>query len=89
MIGAMLGDIIGSVYEFDNIKTKEFELFRSDCEFTDDTVMTVAVADALMHNQSFYMMTSFLLSLKNFYIIQSPIMIRIPMLKLTAKIGTR
>ena len=48
MIGAMLGDIIGSVYEFDNIKTKEFELFRSDCEFTDDTVMTVAVADALM-----------------------------------------
>ncbi len=48
MIGAIFGDIVGSVYEFDNIKTKEFELFAAQCEFTDDTVMTVAVADALM-----------------------------------------
>ncbi len=48
MIGAIFGDIVGSVYEFDNIKTKEFELFTDKCGFTDDTVMTVAVADALM-----------------------------------------
>ncbi len=48
MIGAILGDIVGSVYEFDNIKTKEFELFTDDCFFTDDSVMTIAVAEALM-----------------------------------------
>ena len=48
MIGAVLGDIVGSIYEFDNIKTKDFELFSKDCLFTDDTVMTVAVAQALM-----------------------------------------
>ena len=48
MIGAIFGDIVGSVYEFDNIKTKEFQLFTDKSKFTDDTVMTVAVADALM-----------------------------------------
>ena len=46
MIGAIFGDIVGSVYEFDNIKTKDFKLFSEKCEFTDDTVMTVAVAEA-------------------------------------------
>ena len=49
MIGAMIGDIVGSVYEWNNIKTKEFPLFRDGCFFTDDTVMTVAVAEALMN----------------------------------------
>lgn len=48
MIGAIFGDIVGSIYEFNNIKTKDFELFGDRCFFTDDTVMTVAVADALM-----------------------------------------
>lgn len=48
MIGAIFGDIVGSVYEFDNIKTKDFRLFSDKCEFTDDTVMTVAVAEALL-----------------------------------------
>ena len=49
MYGAILGDIIGSPYEFDRGgKTKEFPLFCSRCRFTDDTVMTLAVADALM-----------------------------------------
>ena len=48
MIGAILGDIVGSIYEFDNIKTKEFELFDKDCIFTDDSVMTIAVAEVLM-----------------------------------------
>ena len=48
MIGAILGDIVGSIYEFDNIKTKEFELFDKECFFTDDSVMTISVAEALM-----------------------------------------
>ena len=47
MIGAILGDIVGSVYEFDNIKTKDFPLFRNDCDFTDDTAMTIAIGKAL------------------------------------------
>ncbi|HHU52887.1 MAG TPA: ADP-ribosylglycohydrolase family protein [Clostridiaceae bacterium] len=49
MLGAIIGDIIGSIYEWNNIKTKEFPLFREDCAFTDDTVMTVATADAIMN----------------------------------------
>lgn len=53
MIGAIFGDIAGSVYEFRNIKTKEFELFSRNCRFTDDTVMTLAVAKALtQHDRS-------------------------------------
>jgi ADP-ribosylglycohydrolase len=47
MIGAITGDIVGSIYEFDNIKTKKFPLFGENCKFTDDTVLTVAVADWL------------------------------------------
>ena len=47
--GAILGDIIGSPYEFDRgEKTKEFELFPAHARFTDDTVMTIAVAEALI-----------------------------------------
>ncbi len=49
MLGAIIGDIVGSVYEWNNIKTKDFPLFREDCFFTDDTVMTAATADALMN----------------------------------------
>ena len=49
MYGAIIGDIIGSRFEFDRgNKTKKFKLFTKDCDFTDDTVMTVAVAEALM-----------------------------------------
>ena len=50
MFGAILGDIIGSAYEFDanNCKSKDFPLFSRKSTFTDDTVMTLAVADALM-----------------------------------------
>ena len=47
MIGAIIGDIVGSIYEFDNIKTKDFEFFNEDCMFTDDTVLTLATANAL------------------------------------------
>jgi len=45
----MVGDIVGSIYEWHNIKTKDFPLFRRECKFTDDTVMTVAVAEGLMN----------------------------------------
>lgn len=49
MYGAILGDIIGSPFEFDRgKKTKDFELFTRGCTFTDDTVMTIAVASALL-----------------------------------------
>jgi ADP-ribosylglycohydrolase len=49
MLGAIIGDIVGSVYEWNNIKTKDFPLFSERGFFTDDTVMTIAVADALMN----------------------------------------
>ncbi len=48
MIGAIAGDIIGSIYEFDNIKTTDFPLFGPGCRFTDDTVHTVALADSIL-----------------------------------------
>lgn len=48
MIGAIIGDIVGSRFEFDNHKSKDFELFTGKCGFTDDSVMTLAVAKALL-----------------------------------------
>lgn len=48
MIGAIIGDIVGSVYEFNNVKSKRFKWFAKGCRITDDTVLTVAVADALL-----------------------------------------
>ena len=47
MIGAIAGDIIGSVYEHHPIKTKDFPLFHPQCHFTDDTVLTIAIAKAI------------------------------------------
>lgn len=52
MYGAIIGDIIGSVYEFKNNKSKEFELFTDKMTYTDDTVMTLAVAKALSEYDS-------------------------------------
>lgn len=50
MYGAILGDMIGAPYEFDRgAKRKDFEMFNDRVEFTDDSVMTIAVADALMN----------------------------------------
>lgn len=49
MIGAIVGDIVGSVYEWNNIKFKEFPLFQDKCFFSDDKVMTIAVAEGLMN----------------------------------------
>ena len=52
MIGAILGDIIGSPYEFDRgSKSKDFPLFSEESTYTDDTVMTLAVAKAFLEAQ--------------------------------------
>ena len=53
MYGAILGDIVGSPYEFDcnNYKAKNFPLFSQRSDFTDDTVMTLAVAKALLSSR--------------------------------------
>ena len=48
MIGAVAGDVVGSRFERDNAKTKQFELFGPGCRFTDDTVLTVALADTIL-----------------------------------------
>ena len=53
MIGAIAGDIIGSVYEGHSIKTKTFPLFHPQCRFTDDTVLTVAIADAIVNRRPY------------------------------------
>ena len=47
MIGAIIGDIVGSIYEFDNHRSKDFRLFQEEMFFTDDSVMTIAIANAL------------------------------------------
>ena len=48
MIGAIIGDIVGSRFEFNNHRSKEFDLFTKECRVTDDSIMTLAVAKALM-----------------------------------------
>lgn len=53
MLGTIVGDIVGSIYEFNNHRSKEFPLFGEGCDFTDDTVLTVAVADCLMKNGNY------------------------------------
>lgn len=53
MLGAIGGDIIGSVYELRPIKNKDFPLFHPRCTFTDDTVLTVAVAHAILTGRSY------------------------------------
>jgi ADP-ribosylglycohydrolase len=52
MLGAIIGDIVGSVYEFRNHRSKVFEpFFHPNAFYTDDTVCTVAVADALVNDR--------------------------------------
>jgi ADP-ribosylglycohydrolase len=53
MIGAIAGDIIGSAYEFNPIKTSDFRLFTKHSRFTDDTVMTIASAYSILHKASY------------------------------------
>ena len=49
MLGAIIGDIVGSIYEFANIKTKDFEFFQPEMERTDDSILCIATADWLLH----------------------------------------
>ena len=53
IIGAVIGDVIGSVFEWNNIKTTDFNLFNPKCDFTDDTVLTIAVADCILNKKDF------------------------------------
>lgn len=53
MLGAIAGDIIGSIYEIRNIKTKYFPLFDDKCRFTDDSVLTVATADVILNGGNY------------------------------------
>jgi len=53
MLGAIAGDIIGSIYEKKPLKTTEFPLFSDNSTFTDDTVMTIAVAESLLFGESY------------------------------------
>ena len=48
MIGAIIGDIVGSIYKYDNLKNKGFEFFKKESTFTAGTIMTIAVADFIL-----------------------------------------
>ena len=52
MLGALVGDVVGSVYEFNNVKSTDFELFYEESCFTDDSVMTLAVAKWLVEDDT-------------------------------------
>lgn len=52
MIGAIIGDIVGSRFKWDNHRSKEFELFTGDCFATDDSIMTLAIGKALMESEN-------------------------------------
>jgi len=53
MLGAIAGDVIGSVFEFANHRSTDFPLFSSGCHRTDDSILTVAVADCLLTGASY------------------------------------
>lgn len=53
MIGAIIGDIVGSRFEFNNVKKTSFDLFVPECDFTDDTICTIAVADAILNKKDY------------------------------------
>lgn len=53
MLGAIIGDIVGSKYEFNNTFDYDFEMFGEGCDFTDDTICTVAIADAIQNGRSY------------------------------------
>ncbi len=61
MLGAIAGDIIGSIYEWNNIKVKDFPLFSTGCTYTDDSILTAALADSILTG------TPYLTNLKRYY----------------------
>lgn len=82
MLGAIIGDIIGSIYEKANLKTTDFELFTPDSHFTDDTVLTIAVMDCLLNGKDYpdtfqeygkrYLNVGFSKSFKNWILSENP-----------------
>lgn len=65
MLGAIIGDIVGSRFEFNNTNRLDFELFTPECSFTDDTICTIAIANALTEGDKDY--KGWLLSWCNMY----------------------
>jgi ADP-ribosylglycohydrolase len=53
LLGAISGDVIGSIYEYNAPKTTEFELFTPDSQLTDDSILTIAVADAILNGKNY------------------------------------
>ena len=53
MIGAIIGDIVGSRFEFGETPQQGFELFTPDCSYTDDTICTIAIADAVLNERDY------------------------------------
>jgi ADP-ribosylglycohydrolase len=53
IIGAVIGDVIGSIYEWENIKTTDFPLFQDSCFFTDDTVLTLALCESILSGRPY------------------------------------
>ena len=53
ILGAIAGDVIGSIYEFHNIRSVDFPLFDDKCKFTDDSVLTIAIADCIINKKDF------------------------------------
>ena len=53
MIGAIIGDIIGSRFEFNNLRGSNFKLFTDRCSYTDDTICTIAIAEAILRGESY------------------------------------
>ena len=65
MLGAIIGDIVGSRFEFNNTNKIDFELFTPECSYTDDTICTIAIANALTEGDKDY--KGWLLSWCNMY----------------------
>ena len=53
MLGAIVGDVIGSRFEFNNTRNYNFKMFSDECSFTDDTICTVAIMDAILSGCSY------------------------------------
>lgn len=53
MLGAIIGDIVGSRFEFGEAPKEGFKLFTSDCDYTDDTICSIAIADAVLNHRSY------------------------------------
>jgi ADP-ribosylglycohydrolase len=53
MLGAIIGDIVGSIYEFDNHRSVDFPFFSPKCFYTDDSILTIALADAILNDSDY------------------------------------